>query len=198
MITKKSRIFLLVFLTTNWINFAEPSLEKDCPTQEIGKDQLEVNVIPFNFRSLDADNDQSYRLMSMHLSVEDSVKTCMDENRYNLTIGLDQPFVKDDRGMQSQIANIATKHIINVGEKQVDIESCQFDDNQVSDKELIDMLGLANGMSDKGKAEEFIFFTASSKLWDMKENIANIKIGFEKKGKEKMCDYRGGCENFNY
>ena len=193
MITKKSRIFLLVFLTTNWINYAEPSLEEDCPSQEIEKERLELTVMPFNFRRVDDDNDQDFRLVSMNLSVNETVKGCMDKNKYNLSVGLDKSFLGQpgDR----KIDSIATNHLINVGKEHLDIASCKSDDKPLEDGELTG-LGLANGSGENGMEKEFIFFTASSGLWNIGGSITNVTISFEEEDKKRMCDYSGGFFGF--
>ena len=187
---------MLIFLTKTGITSTKSAAtgKNTCPTYELDTDQLEINVIPINFRNAD-DNNQNYRQMFMQLSVNETVRTCMNENKFNLTVVLDQSV----QGNEIKVGSIATKHIINVGEEHLEILSCKFRDNQVSDKDVIKFLELINSFDSKGNkdvdsSQELVFFMGSSEFGNIKNIINHIQISFGDKGQNKMCDYRGCLE----
>ena len=193
MLIRKFIIFLLVFLTKTGITFSKsPKLEKNCPDHGIDKDQLDVNVIPINLRN--SENHLNYRQIYMQLSVNDTIKNCMDTKKFNLTIGLDQV----NKIGAVKIGSTATKHLINVSDnnKHLEITSCNFDDDQVSNSELADFLSSigSDTKTAKGMSKETIFFSATSELWNIENKISNVQIKFDKEDKKKMCDYRGFLE----
>ena len=192
MIIRNFKIFLLVFLTaatttkTKTSVFAKKPDEGECKDGKIDPANLDVNVIPIDFRHNDS---QNYRQMFMQLSVNETVGKCMNETTYDLKLSLDPPFERDD----IKVGSIATEHFINVEKDHLEISSCNSNNDKISNDQVDYLLGLANqgkGTSSE-KFRETIFFIAPKELWSINDNIDTIQISFKDADKKKMCDYRG-------
>ena len=192
MIIRNFKIFLLVFLTAATTTksktsvFAKKVDGGECKDGGIDRENLEVNIIPIDFRN---NHSQNYRQMFMQLSVNETVGKCMNETTYDLKLSLDPPFERDD----IKVGSIATEHFITVEKDHLEISSCNANNYQISNDQVDDLLGLFNqgkGTSSE-KFREIIFFTSPKELWSINDNIDTIQISFKKGDKKKMCDYRG-------
>ena len=190
MLTRKILVFLLVFITLSGITLPKPSeLEKKCPTQPIEKEKLDINVMPMNFRN--SYDNQRNKQMLMQLSVTKKVKQCMDDNKFNLTITLDESGAGYDDEMK--VSSTATQHLITIGEKAIEIESCKDSDhdNKESEKYLKHLLSwTSQDKSNRRLQKEIIFFTAPFNLWAIEQmRISSITMMFDEPNKKKNCEY---------
>ena len=198
MLTRKYVQFLLVFLTTSGIpetitssattGSSSPKTTKPCEHQEIGKKKLEVDIKPINFRNT-YDNHQKNKQVLLKLSVGKHVKNCMDGHKFNLTISLNETV--SEHHDEVKVSSTATQHIVKIGRKSLEIESC---DDSVVDKlktehDLKESLGL-NKKKNKNKHQELIYFIAPSQIWDIKDKVVNITVTFDESKKKRSCDYR--------
>ena len=191
MLTRKFVIYLLVFLTTTiGITFPKPS--SNCEDQVIEKDQLDINAIPLNYRN-SYENNQKNKPMLIELEVDKDVKKCLNHERFNLTISLDETI--PDHG-ELKVGSTATPHIVKIGRQSLEIESCDdSSDNRKKEERKDEEKFLKNlkkslGLASKGKNLETIYFTAPSQIWDIKDKVVNITVTFDESKKKRSCDYR--------
>ena len=185
--------FLLVFIATAWAVGSEPSIRSTCKAPNIKNKQLKIEEIPIEFRN--STENRNEKQMIMTLTMSEDFKDCMDRNKFNLKINLKNPISGDVR-----VDSVATQHIVTVDKKHVGIESCYFDDQQVSDEYLMLLyrfMGSANKEVKEGFFQETIVFLAPYKLPELK--VKNVKMSIEENVSKIPCrTYRRCFQNLIY
>ena len=184
---KLAHYFLAIIATAGEI-ISNPQIRSSCSGGTIETEKLKIEETPVNFRNLTGSEDE--KQIFMQLEVSEVLRNCMDNNKFNLTMDLDKPFSKDE----VKIGSTATEHIITIDQNHISIESCNFDENQVSDQQfiLLNFQQLANKKTDEGDFQELIFFTMPSVIGEITKNIESIRIDFEGLNQKKTCEtYRG-------
>ena len=186
--------FLLAFVTTTEITFQKST--NNCKNQTIATDKLEINTIPLSFRNSYDDNEKNKQML-IQLEVSKTLKKCMDTDKFNLTIDLNETVLENGNGVK--ISSTATQHIVKIGKQSLEIESCNdsAENKKNTEKHLKSSLGVAKGKGKNKIAHELIFFMAPFQLWDVKDKVVNIKLSFASEEK-KTCDYRECLANSFY
>ena len=182
--------FLLVFIASAGEIGSNPTINSTCPVQNIKKRKWKIEETPINFRNSSGVRENE-RQMLIKLKVSKDVKNCMDNNKFNLKINLDKPISESD----VRVGSTATQHIVNVKSNYVEIESCNFDDQEVSDEQLIllNLLDSESGESNDGTFKKFICFLAPPILWELKKNIKNMMMTFEGENQKMPCKIYRRC-----